>query len=355
MASLAQRCWPVAGLDRPPNELYESNNTPTTPLARKGHAPQVGFFFEPTNVAKAYSKPALTFEAQLALVQSRGLGVLNHASALSALERISYYRLSAYWFPFKKSDDTFEVGATFEGALAFYEYDRRLRLLLLDAIERIEIAFRNVVTYTLAHRYGPFAHADAKNFRPAPKFDHAAWYGKGLVPDVERSRETFLRHFQTTYDGFPRVPIWMASEVMSLGVLSKLFKGMQSVDQQAVADRWKIHHSVAESWVHVITVIRNICAHHGRLWNRELGVHPILPKHDVAWAGVMNKRRIYAVLCILRQLTQDHHAGDDWAAAAVAWLNEMNGWPRWQTSMGVPVGWASHKFWSGIVTKAQGR
>ena len=118
--------------------------------------------------AKQYTKPALTLEQQLSLAQSRGLAVTNRKVALTTLERISYYRLSAYWHPFKKADDTFESGATFEAALALYEYDRRLRLLLLDAIERFEIALRTVVTYTLAHAYGPFAHDDAGGSRDVP-------------------------------------------------------------------------------------------------------------------------------------------------------------------------------------------
>jgi abortive infection bacteriophage resistance protein len=293
-------------------------------------------------MGKPYTKPALTFEQQLAQLESRGMLVGDRARAIEALSRVSYYRLSAYWHPFKKADDNFEQGTTFEQALELYEFDRRLRLVVLDAIERVEILARTVVTYTMGHGYGAFAHTTPSSFDS--KFSHSTWHDD-LSKEITRAKENFLEHFRSTYDGFPRVPIWMASEVMSLGTLSKMFKGMHTADQQRMARTWGVHQMIAGSWMHSLSYVRNVCAHHGRLWNRELAIKPVLPRRDPEWSTVVNNRRVYAVLCLLRQLTRSAYGGDEWAATVVALLSLLNGKHRWLNAMGADQNWATHTFW----------
>ncbi|MCY1029859.1 Abi family protein [Corallococcus sp. BB11-1] len=267
--------------------------------------------------------------------------VANRDHALAALGRISYYRLSAYWYPFRNADSSFEPGTTFEKVLELYEFDRRLRLVVLDAIERVEILARTLITYTMGHGHGAFAHTDPSNFTAG--FSHDAWHQE-LLKEIGRAKEKFLEHFQTNYVGFPNVPIWMASEVMSLGTLSKMFKGMQTKDQQEALKSWNVHQSVAESWLHSLSYVRNVCAHHGRLWNRELAIRPLVPKRATDWPALNNKR-IYAILCVLRQLTRSAHGGEAWAGSVRNLLAGMNGKPRWLNSMGVPPQWATQSFW----------
>lgn len=294
-------------------------------------------------MAVPYTKPALKFDEQLDLLERRGMLVPDRERALTALSRINYYRLSAYWYPFKKSDNTFADGTSFETALEFYEFDRRLRLLVLDGIERVEVLARTGITYTLAHARHPFAHAEAQHFDS--KFDHGTWYA-GVVKELVRANEKFLDHYQTKYDGYPRVPIWMASEIMSLGTLSLMFKGMVTKDQAAVAKGFAVHHTFARSWLHALSYVRNVCAHHGRLWNRELAIKPMIPNQLPEWAPVKNNR-IYGILCIIRHLTTACHGGPSWAASVRDLLEERDGEDRkWQReSMGVPTGWATHAFW----------
>jgi abortive infection bacteriophage resistance protein len=105
-----------------------------------------------------YAKPALTFDDQIALLQRRGMTFDDLEAARRTLSHVSYYRLSAYWHPFKQSDDSFRPGTRFEEALRLYEFDRRLRLCILDGIERVEVVARTAVTYALSHALGPFAH-----------------------------------------------------------------------------------------------------------------------------------------------------------------------------------------------------
>ena len=293
---------------------------------------------------RPYSKGALSFQQQVDLLRSRGLGIGDEQRAVRVLERTSYYRLSAYWLPFKQPNDSFESGATFEEAERLYEFDRRLRLLVLDALERVEVRLRTQITYSLAHAYGPFAHEEPANFHAG--FDHPRWVTK-LHDETGRSHETFVNHFMNSYCGFPKLPIWMAAEVMTLGALFMLFRAMQPNDRRPIAARYGVHYDVLASWLHALTYVRNVCAHHSRLWNRELAIQPRLPNKESLWKPphVTNNRRLYAILLILRTLTRDHHFADDWAKAAIGMLHEISRSNRWRSNMGIPVRWDSHPLW----------
>jgi abortive infection bacteriophage resistance protein len=293
-------------------------------------------------VGTPYVKPALTFEQQLARLEERGVIVDDPARAVETLSRVSYYRLSAYFFPLRSGPDSFRPGTRFSTAVELYEFDRRLRLLVLDAIERAEVLARTRITYEMAHACHPFAYAEAGNFDT--RFNHDEWYGD-LLGEVRRSREDFIEHFKSKYDGFPRVPIWMASEVMSFGTVSRMFEGMVRDHQAAVARAFDVHWRVAQSWLHSLSYVRNVCAHHGRLWNRELAISPLMPSGRPEWS-VVNNRRVYGTLCILRHLTKSSMGGSEWAASARVLLHEMDGEERWLKAMGAPVGWATHSFWS---------
>ncbi len=298
-----------------------------------------------------YGKLALSYADQVQLLVDRGLHVPDRAVAEEVLARIGYYRLSGYWHLFKQADNRFETGAAFSQAVDFYEFDRRLRLLVMDAIERVEIHLRTAITYTLGHDLGPFAHEDTHSFRHDfgdrnGHITHASWLAD-LHKEAQRSRETFVDTYRTKYDGFPALPIWMATEVMSFGTLSKLFQALKPDHQRAVVTPLGVHHAVARSWFGTLTYVRNLCAHHSRLWNRELSIHPSIPRNDSNFTGthIANPRRSYAVLLVLRHLTRNHGCGDDWARATQGLLATWDGWRRWQRAMGMPEDWRGNPLW----------
>jgi abortive infection bacteriophage resistance protein len=292
-----------------------------------------------------YPKPPLSFEEQLLLLEERGLAIGDRNAAAHALARISYYRLSAYWHPFKNADDSFEPGASFDSALTLYEFDRHLRLQVMDAIERVEIALRTSITYTLAHAYGAFAHCNAANFRS--RFHHRTWVSK-IEDEARRSKEVFIEHYKEKYEGFPALPIWMATEVIPLGTLSRLYEGMFAKDQRCVAADYDIHHEVLRSWLRTLCYIRNLCAHHSRLWNREIPVAPSLPRHDPLWIPPVTptNRRLFAVLLVLRQLMAHHHQGRHWQQRVTGLVEPITEWDRWRNAMGLPTDWQTHPLWN---------
>ena len=183
--------------------------------------------------------------AQIALLESRGLVVTNHVAAEATLSRVSFYRLSAYWYPFKlpanagAAPSALVPGTTFQTMVALYDFDRQLRLLVLNSLERVEVAIRTAVTHHLGMTYSAFDHEVPNNFHGA--FDHGKWLSH-LHNETTRSSDAFVGHYQQKYLGFPAMPISMMTEVISLGSLSRMYKGMTSRDKQAVAAPLNIHY-----------------------------------------------------------------------------------------------------------------
>lgn len=297
-----------------------------------------------------YRKPALSFEKQIDQLISRGIQIIDKKAAVWQLSCINYYRLSAYWYPFRLRDkngdvlDQVEVNTDFNKIITFYELDHQLRLLVLDAIERVEIAIRTQVTYHLAQAYGAFGHIDPANFHP--QFDHATWLGN-IEEETKRSNDEFIRHYRSKYEGFPVIPIWMLTEVMSLGSLSRLYTGLKNEDKKEVSKHFNVHHKRLMSWLHALTYIRNICAHHSRLWNRELAIRPDQAKEKV-WSAPITPRndRIFYILLILRHLLKATGNGSDWALEMNKLLEPFAKEARWRAAMGVPDRWKVHPIWS---------
>lgn len=246
-----------------------------------------------------YSKPTLTFEAQLDLLRRRGLAVTDNTRALHWLQQISYYRLSAYCLPFKDGE-TFRSGTDFNDIAGLYIFDRKLRLLALDAVERIEIAIRTSITYEIAHAYGPFGHVRSANF--TPHFDHARFMAE-LVTEEDRARETFATHFRRKYTSEAHLPVWMATELLSFGTMSRLYKALAPELKQRISARYAVDEQFLASWLHALTYLRNVCAHHKRLWNRQFAIRPRFPTRNLTWPHrVPDNGRLYGMLVVLQHM-----------------------------------------------------
>lgn len=298
---------------------------------------------------KVYTKPPLTFEQQLKMLTSRGLIIQDRDVAFKHVSNISYYRLSAYWYPFRVRNslgevtDQIEANTSLEEVIQLYEFDRQLRLLVMDAIERIEVALRIQMAHHLAHTYGAFAHTNFKYFHS--NFEHDNWLHK-IELETSRSSDEFIRHYQNQYDGFPTVPIWMLTEVMSLGGLSILYRGLQHNDKKLVAKHFNVHHKRLADWLHTFTYIRNVCAHHSRLWNRELAIRPD-QNRQAEWLPPFTPRndRIFYILLMLRYLLRAVIEGDDWSCACNKLLEPIVKKESFRIAMGVPSHWQEHPLW----------
>jgi len=241
-----------------------------------------------------YTKPPLTYAQQVALLQSRGLTVKATDDAIKFLQYVNYYRFSAYCIPFQKIRDVFLPNSTFEKIVELYRLDEELRNALLALLSPIEVFLRTRIVYELSHGWGAFSHYDPALFRDKSK--HAEWMAS-LEEEITRGKETFLEHYKTKYTGFPQLPLWMACEIMSMGSLSLLYSNLLPDPQRRICSILEIHHNVFGNWMHVVTYLRNTCAHHGRLWNRELAIRRRIPDKDKQWTtlGPDNKHLFASV------------------------------------------------------------
>lgn len=266
-------------------------------------------------------KPWLSFADQLQQLQDRGLQVENPAAALDYLERLGYYRLSGYWYPLRAIDmaasaaqgkavrlDTFAPDSRFEDVVRLYVFDKKLRLLALDALERIEMAVRVDVAHLLGQR-DPRAHENQAclhgNFTKkvivkgpdAGKTQHQVWLAKYQFMLSRARKEPFVAHHQQHYGA---LPIWTAIEVWDFGLLSKLFAGMQHSDQQKIASLYGAPNGQAfAQWLRSLNFIRNVSAHHSRLWNIN-----VLDRADVpaGWPAQLDNARPFFYFCLMQQL-----------------------------------------------------
>jgi abortive infection bacteriophage resistance protein len=296
-----------------------------------------------------YAKPLLSFDEQADLLLQRGMRG-DRERIKQRLSSVSYYRLSGYWYPFRNVDDTFKQGTEFDVIWTRYAFDRRLRLLVMDAVERIEIAARTQLSYNHAQRHGPFAYA--KDPLSLPKLNvKSAEYQKFLSrvrEETDRSRERFVDHFENKYgDCHDFLPVWMATEVMSFGTILTFYKGSSHQVKTAVATYFRIPEKVFETWLFTLNATRNICAHHGRLWNRELGIKPFIPyKNDYPdWhspAKIQNNR-VFAVLTICSYCMRLIAPQSNWSHRLKVLLSEYSEVPI--PNMGFPSNWLDCPIW----------
>jgi len=299
---------------------------------------------------RTYSKQALTFDQQLDKLKHRGMIVADDPEALHMLATVSYYRLSGYWYPMRKLSSTngerlndFRPGTTFSKVIELYEFDRELRSLVLDAMERIEIGIRTQMTYHFGHAHGAFGHTVDTNFHH--RFDHQKWLGS-IETEAGRSRDQFIQHYQSTYSGFPRLPVWIATEVMSLGSLSFFYKGMLSPDKRNVSGFFNLHPRRLQNWLHVVTYVRNVCAHHSRLWNRALAISPDQIR-EPSWSPPITPRndRLFYILLMVRHLLKAINPQDDWHIRVNQLVSPIAATDSYRKAMGMPEAWRTHPLW----------
>lgn len=297
-----------------------------------------------------FAKPPISFEAQVELLVSRGMSIPDPARACRYLAHINYYRLRAYWLPLEQSggnaEHRFRPGTCFDDALALYLFDRKFRLLVIEAIERIEVSFRTQFAHVLAMRYGSHPHLNSDLFFHPEQYQRCL---KSLSEEVCRSSETFIEHYRTRYLDPEIPPIWAACEVMSFGQLSRWFNNLKyRRDRQDIATIYQLDEKVLASLMHHLTHVRNLAAHHSRLWNRRLTFTMRQPQRPIKLRRDFNPaadRNIYNTQVMLGYLLKVSSPGTSWVNRLRQLLNE---YPQASpAAMGFPGNWQTLPFWEG--------
>jgi abortive infection bacteriophage resistance protein len=295
---------------------------------------------------QAYTKSPLGVQGQISLLKSRGLQISDELRATRYLQNIGYYRLSGYMYPFlaDTKQHIYKIGTTFEDILNLYRFDRELRLLVFSAIEKIEVSLRSqIVNQFSVTSQDPFWYTKTSYFADPVK--HSAFLNN-LSAYINRSNDVFIKHFFNTYSN-PWPPVWIIFEILSMGQFSILYSILaKSPNRKTVADYFGIKETVFATWLHTLVYTRNICAHHARLWNKDLRIPVKLPKKTTnKWLSVSNltNRKIYVVLAIicylLDTITPHHHFRQKLKDLITKYPDTDI------TAMGFPQAWSSDPFW----------
>ena len=237
------------------------------------------------------------------LLQSRGLTINDVSRAERYIDFIGYYRLSAYMYPLlqmPKELHRYKNGASFDQVLTLYRFDKKLRLLIFNEIEKIEVAIRSAIVNVGCELTGsPFWMTDCTHFIDQKKYTHTTTL---IDAEIRHSREDFISHFRQTYTN-PYPPAWILAEVLPFGVITNIYNNIRIARiKKRIAQKFGLQIAPFESWLTIITLTRNSCCHHARVWNKQNTIRPMIPNHvSGAWLTLTtDPLRIYFDLCIIK-------------------------------------------------------
>ena len=296
-----------------------------------------------------YTKHPIDLPQQLGQLKQRGMTIANEEMALEQLYSISYFRLANYWNTMESQTDKhqFLPNSNFEDIIKTYTFDKRLRALVFTSIQDVEIALRTRVIQFFSLKYGSFWFMDDSLFKDATIHETCL---KNIEKEVLRSKEEFLIEHFAKYDEPTLPPVWKTLEVVSFGTLSKLYCNFKDteVKKQVAKSLALPQYTYLESWLKCATVLRNLCAHHSRLWNRRFAWKPQLPrKLPLNWLNDLQYVRpikLYAQFCYLAYLEQSINPNSAFRKEIPSLLKNMP--KRTLKAMGFPENWESEPLWN---------
>lgn len=307
---------------------------------------QTGGAFFVISTMNSFTKPYVSPSNLVKLLKSRGLVINDDLRAESYLKNIGYYRLSAYMHPFlkwPKNYHRFKDNATFDKVLNLYRFDKKLRVLLFNEIEKIEIAFREAVANITAKLSGDiFWICEAQHFR-----NQAAYAKTFSLIDTEykKSTEDFIKHFKNKYSN-AYAPAWIIAEIIPFGTMIQLYKNLanQRIRKQ-ISMEFFLQPQVLESWMTNLVLTRNACCHHSRIWNKVNLILPADIKHIIQpWiTHPTSKDRIYFNICIVKFFLNIISPGNDFKTKLITLFDRFPAIDL--KAMGFPSAWKTEPLW----------
>ena len=245
------------------------------------------------------TKPFLTYDEQLRLLKDRGLIIDDEEKALSVLKSINYYRFSGYSLTLRHND-VFDNGVTFENIYELYMFDEKFRNIVMQYCGIVEVTFRSYISYYHSEKYTPMGYLDHVNFEDISRHSN---FLVELDGEIDRSDDYFIAHHKNDLNSV--FPFWVAIEVTSFGVLSKLYKNMKREDRTALAKKYIGYgRKYVENWLQCCSYARNIAAHGGRFYNRHLKSCRV-NINGKRYPGVNNESPFAFIIAIYNMLPSD--------------------------------------------------
>ena len=312
-----------------------------------------------------FSKPWLSFSDLVALLIQRGMTVADPSRAEDFLSSVSYYRLNGYFEPFLEIPphrDRFRPDANFDQLRRLYLFDERLQDLLSEALSALELDIRTYSAHVFGCHYGGYGHTSPTSFfnaatalQDTPTGVVPSKYERWLADmrrDAESSEEPFIGHFRNKYTRFPDLPIWVATETMTFGRVARFLSLMKNRDLAPIAGRYRLKPRTLANWVYHLSEVRNVCAHHSRLWNRSFSrVAERLDEYAISPAWLPSQNKILHTLLIANRLLSfctgrsDFHS--DWKRRTEELFRFDEIFPRQWAQMDICKPLRSNPYWNG--------
>lgn len=325
-----------------------------------------------------YEKPFKTVPEQVKILREHGMLINDEESAVQQLRAIGYYRLSGYWYPFRREvlgpllepkssnlprSSVFEVGTEFTKVVHLYEMDRKLKLLVLDGLERVEVAMRFQLGHVLGEGHA-YAHLDQTRLSSAftgvtdpdnpldreawLTSEHSKWLGK-VHRQEKDSKEEFVKHFKENYGS--TLPAWVVTEILDFGGVSTLYGGLKQGHRDQIAEALGFETdgsgdgTTLAAWMKNLNYIRNTCAHHARLWNKNINAQGSDLKDIPDLRHASNaKNRLYASLAVISKIILHTNPEASWRNEMVQFIFANAGLAN-PSRMGFPTGWINENIW----------
>lgn len=254
-------------------------------------------------------KDPKTFEEQLSILENRHMIVEDREEALKILSRTNYYRLTAYALQFKANDD-YNKNITFNEMYDLYKFDKKLRSLLREVLESIEISVRTFIAYHLSIKYKVSdIHRDSSIFKDVRLHigydDEYGVHHTGLLEELNHEinknrKEPLVRHHIKKYNR--SFPTWAIVEIMSFGMLSRMYANLNIKDQKEISrNGFNTNNNLMESWLLNLAYVRNICAHYGRIYNKKMAIQPMV--HSKYSKENIEKNKVFSSILAIKELT----------------------------------------------------
>lgn len=297
-----------------------------------------------------FTKGAKTIQEQIEILQERGLQIAKPKIAKKYLQNISYYRLGEYWYVMQsdKENHIFKPNSTFEDVIALYNFDAELRLLLFDVIEKIEISLRTKLIYHLSLEFDPWWFQNFELFTDSRALVKTL---SSLEEEISRTKDKAIKnHLKKHKDDKRFPPAWKSLEQTSFGGLSKLYGNLKHTTQSKddIAKEFgAVNHTYLPSWLQSIAQIRNFCAHHTRLWNKNLpGTVKLLSKPPNNWVEDVPKQhefsKLYIHMCLMKYMLNTIKPNDFTERLNMLFQKYPNVDPN---ALGMKENWQNENLW----------
>jgi len=260
-----------------------------------------------------FEKESLTAEEQLNLLIKRNLKVDNYKSAVDILKRVGYYHLSSYMRLFQEGENhIFKDNVEFADLINLFNFDSELRHITFKAIEKIEVAYRVAISNVMCKKYGSHWFTNKETFKTKidletnQEIDYVEICKEIINKEIKKKddeyAETFIANYYNKYNEPELPPFWMVVETFTIGSLNKLYQNINPKDKKEIIEYLGFNSDAKfirfSNWLYALSVIRNICAHHSRLFNRIFRISP--SKHDKIqeFQGIDNNRFYYISMII---------------------------------------------------------